>query len=152
MLKVNTGGMRNENNLSDEEYKQAERYAIKLGMPEERIYYVDYDCTAYGTSFDVLRIGTDVYPSKQRQSDPNCNISMKGAIAHEIIGHRNAALNGWTQSDDLLEEVQASLRAARLTPDLSVSERITLARDGLQRLHRSNAKLREVKNILHLEG
>ena len=145
VLKVNTGGKRNENPLTSEELDRAVNYAVSLGMPKEKIYYVDYDCTAYGTSFDMLRIGTDVYPSKIKQVNPNCNVTMKGAIAHEIVGHRGAALKGFTQKDDLLEEVQASLRAAKLTPELSISDRMLLARDGLYRLHQSNMRLRDVK-------
>ena len=50
-----------------------------------------------------------------------------------------------------LEEVQASLRAAKLTPNLSYPERMLLARDGLYRLHADGEKLRNVKTILYLE-
>lgn len=150
-LKVSTGGRRNEKNLSQEQIDSIKDYAVSLGMPRERIYYVDYDCTAYGSLADVLRIGTDVYPSEKKQSNPNSNVSMKGAIAHEIIGHRAAFLNGKTQSDDILEEVQASLRAAILTPNLSNSERMVLARDGVYRLHKTGKKLKDVRNLLYLE-
>jgi hypothetical protein len=89
---------------------------------------------------------------RQRKSNPiQSNVSMKGAIAHEIIGHRAAFLNGKTQSDDILEEVQASLRAAILTPNLSNSERMVLARDGVYRLHKTGKKLKDVRNLLYLE-
>ena len=152
MLRVNTGGRRNDRNLTEDEINKAVDFAVKLGMPREKIYYVDYDCTAYGSAFDLLRIGTDVYPSPKRQQNPNCNVSMRGAIAHEIVGHRDAALKGLSQKDELLEEVQASIRAAKLTKELTVNERITLARDGLYRLHEGGQKLRDVKHLLNLEG
>ena len=150
MLKVNTGGKRNEIPLTTNEIAEVKRYAVSLGMPEDRIYYVDYDCTGYGASFDLLRIGTDVFPSSQHQKSANSNISMHGAIAHEIIGHRMAALAGKTHPDELLEEVQASIRAAKFTPDLNDSERITLYRDAITRLKNNNIKLKDVKNDLYI--
>ncbi len=150
-LQVSTGGRRNEEALTEKQLKEAVEYAVSIGMPRERIYYVEYDYTAYGVLSDILRIGTDVYPSAEIQKNPNCNISMRGAIAHEVIGHRGAALAGKTQADNILEEVQASLRASTLTPDLSSGERLMLARDALYRLHNSGRKLREVKKILYLE-
>lgn len=103
MLKVNTGGRRNEVPLTEVQFAEVKQYAVSLGMPEERIYYVDYDCTGYGCSFDLLRIGTDVFPSSERQKNANSNISMHGAIAHELIGHRKAALAGKTHPDEVLE-------------------------------------------------
>lgn len=150
MLKVNTGGRRNEVPLTEKQFAEVKQYAISLGMPEERIYYVDYDCTGYGDSFDLLRIGTDVFPSNQRQKSANCNISMHGAIAHELIGHRKAALAGKTHPDEILEEAQASIRAAKFTPDLSDSERITLFRDAITRLKNNGIKLKDVKNDLYV--
>lgn len=150
MLKVNTGGRRNEVPLTEEQLAEVKKYAVSLGMPEERIYYVGYDCTAYGCSFDLLRIGTDVFPSNERQKNANSNISMHGAIAHELIGHSNAALAGKTHPDEVLEEVQASIRAARFTPDLSDYERMTLYRDAVTRLRNNNIKLKAVKNELYI--
>ncbi|MGN1105936.1 MAG: hypothetical protein ACI4RH_04735 [Huintestinicola sp.] len=150
MLKVNTGGRRNEVPLTEEQFAEVKQYAVSLGMPEERIYYVDYDCTGYGCSFDLLRIGTDVFPSSKRQKNANSNISMHGAIAHELIGHRKAALAGKTHPDEVLEEAQASIRAAKFTPGLSYPERITLYRDAVSRLKNNGIKLKDVKNDLYI--
>jgi len=150
VLKVNTGGRRNETSLSEKEITEVKNYAVSLGMPEGRIYYVDYDCTGYGCSFDLLRIGTDVYPSSDKQKNPNSNISMHGAIAHEIIGHRQAALYGHTQENEVLEEAQASIRAAKFTPSLTPSERITLYRDAVTRLKNNGIKLKDVKQKLYI--
>ena len=122
-----------------------------MGMPRDRIYYVDYDCTGYGIAFDLLRIGTDVLPADVRQKNPNGNVSMHGAIAHELIGHRNAALAGRTHQDETLEEVQASIRAGRFAKNLTVSERITLYRDALKRLRDKGYKLRAVKGSLYID-
>lgn len=134
-LKVNTGGRRNEVPLTEEQF------AVSLGMLKERNYYVDYDCTGYGCSFDLLRIGTDVFPSSERKKIANSNISMHGAITHVLIGHRKAALAGKTHPDEVLEEAQAGIRAAKLTPDLSDPERITLYRDAVSRLKNNGIKI-----------
>ena len=150
MLKVNTGGRRNEKPLTNVQIEEVKKYAVSLGMPEERIYYVEYDCTAYGSAFDLLRIGTDVYPSEHHQRNANSNISMHGAIAHEIVGHRMAALAGKTQDNEILEEAQASIRAAKFAPDLSSTERIILYRDAVTRLKNNNIKLKDVKKSLHI--
>lgn len=151
MLKVITGGRRNETPLSEKQVDEIKDYATSLGMPRERVYYVDYDCTGYGVSFDLLRIGTDVYPTTEyNHANANSNVSMRGAIAHEIIGHRMAALAGKSQDDEVLEEVQASIRAAKFTPDLSRSERIILYRDAITRLKNNNIKLKDIKNKLHI--
>lgn len=151
VLKVNTGGRRNELPLSEEQISEIKSYAVSLGMPEQRIYYVDYDCTGYGASFDLLRIGTDVYPSREyNRGNANSNVSMHGAIAHEIIGHRMAALAGKSQDNEVLEEAQASIRAAKFTPSLDKSERIILYRDAITRLRNNNIKLKDIKNKLHI--
>lgn len=151
VLKVNTGGRRNESPLSEEQITEIKNYAVSLGMPEERIYYVDYDCTGYGVSFDLLRIGTDVYPSQHYDhNNANSNVSMHGAIAHEIVGHRMAALSGKSQTDEVLEEAQASIRAAKFTKGLDQIERIILYRDAITRLRNSNIKLKDIKNKLHI--
>lgn len=151
VLKVNTGGRRNELPLSEEQISEIKSYAVSLGMPEQRIYYVDYDCTGYGASFDLLRIGTDVYPSREyNRGNANSNVSMHGAIAHEIIGHRMAALAGKSQDNEVLEEAQASIRAAKFTPNLDKSERIILYRDAITRLKNNNIKLKDIKNKLHI--
>ena len=63
LLWVKTNGRRNEIELTDEEIKEAVDYAVKLGMPADRIYCNIYDCTAYGQNFDLLRIGTDALPA-----------------------------------------------------------------------------------------
>ena len=73
---------------------------------------------------------------------------MRGAIAHELEGHRTAEILGKTNSNALLEEVQASIRAARFAPDLTTKERITLIRDGLERLQKAGLKVKEIKDQL----
>ena len=150
-MRVITDGKRNEKELSKEQLDEAIEYAVKLGMPKERIYYVDYDFTAYGPISDILRIGTDAFPIANRRSkNPNENITLKGTLAHEIVGHRDAARKNMTQENDLLEEVQASIRAARFTPDLNYQERMDLIKDAIIRLKNNNIKLRDVRDKLHI--
>ena len=57
-------------------------------------------------------------------------------------------MKGWTQPDELLEEVQASLRAARFTPELTKEERIILMQEAKSRLP-DGAELQDVVHILY---
>jgi hypothetical protein len=148
--RVDTGGLRNERPLTEEEKEQVITYAVSLGMPENKIVFIEYGFTAYGSDFDILKIGTDVLPLNKRVQNPNSNISLKGTIAHELIGHREAQLNGFTQSIDVLEEAQASIRAARFAPDIDEQERMDLLKDAIRRLRNENIKIRDVKNKLYI--
>ena len=149
--KVDTGGRRNENPLTQQQKEETIEYAISLGISKDHVFYTDHGYTSYGDSFDVLRIGTDVYPTDVLPSSPNSRISWKGAIAHELIGHREAYLRGWTQSDAVLEEVQASLRAAKFAPKLTETEKQDLVADALNRLAVYNKTLDEVESSLFIE-
>jgi|LakMenEpi03Aug12_release.lakeMendotaPanAssembly.Ray.scaffolds.fasta_scaffold486350_2 hypothetical protein len=73
---------------------------------------------------------------------------MASAIAHEIIGHREAELANMTNLNLILEEAQASIRAARFAPLLTSTERYTLIKDAIERLRRVGIKIRNVKNDL----
>ena len=148
---ADTGGLRNEEPLTVEQKEQVLEYATSLGMQADQIVFIDHGLTAYGGEYDVLKIGTDVVPLNKRISNPNSNISLKGTIAHELIGHREAHLNGFTQADDLLEEIQASIRAARFAPGLSRLERVDLLKDGIYRLNKRGTSIRSVKHKLHID-
>jgi len=147
-LKVDTGGLRNETPLTDIQKATVLSYAVLLGMPKEAILFSENMNTSYTSLFgeERLYIGTDVLPATHGPA--NSRISMRGAIAHELIGHRCAVLAGKTLEDELLEEVQASIRAARFAPELTKVERITLIRDALARLHKTGLSIRMVKGQL----
>jgi len=146
---ADTGGRRNEKPLTTAQFNQAKDYAVSLGMPAERIVYDERALTGYfGGDIDALVIGTDIVPLAQRSTNPNDNLSLKGAIAHEIVGHREAGLLGRTQTNIALEEAQASIRAARFAPDLSDGERLDLVRDSIGRLRNAGISLRDVKSNL----
>ena len=55
-----------------------------------------------------------------------------------------------TQSNDVYEEVQASIRAARFAPELSQIERIALLRDARARLG-TEQKLKDVSHLLYIK-
>ena len=151
--RIETGGIRNEKPLSDEQIQAAKAFAVSLGMPAENIAYSENGYwTGYNADFDLLLLGTDLYPATAPVAKGqvwNSRVSWKGTIGHELIGHREAALKGWTQSDDALEEAQASIRAARFTPDLTYVERIILLRDAISRLPKG-VKIQDVKAKLHI--
>ena len=165
-LNVSTGGLRGEKELSPTQINDAVDYAVSLNMPRTRIKYSNTFNVSYGEIFDVLYLGTDTYPvenaeqsekqikqTKQTKGTTGANsrISWKGSVAHEIVGHREAKLKGLTQKNYLLEEVQASIRAARFAPGLSDIERITLLRDAVYRLHKNNIKVNDVKHLLNIK-
>jgi hypothetical protein len=151
MRRVNTGGRRNEVPLTCEQKEHAKVYAVSLGVLAEDVYFADNSYTSYWPVSDIVVIGTDVLPLGERVRDPNSNISLKGAIAHEIVGHREASLKGWVQPDGLLEDVQASVRAARFALGLSDLERCDLLRDAVKRLHKRGTRWRSVKHNLHID-
>lgn len=48
------------------------------------------------------------------------------------------------------DEAQASIRAARFAPELTSTERMTLLRDAITRLHNGGLKWRDVKDQLYV--
>ncbi|HZT60998.1 MAG TPA: phage minor head protein [Pyrinomonadaceae bacterium] len=143
---VNTDGLRNEQPLTGSQIKKAVEYAKSLGMPADHIIYSERMNTGHSTLFgaDILYIGTDVMPGEGGGS-ANSRISMRGALAHEIVGHREAALAGRTQEELWAEEVQASVRAAKLAHGLTDEERETLMRDAEERLAKEGKKIDDLE-------
>lgn len=150
IMNVSTG-TRNQKPLSEKEIKECILYATELGMPEEYIKYSDNYYTSYSPMFDILLIGTDVLP-KDGATTINGQLTMKCAIAHEIVGHREVSLNGVSNfaKDDPRDEAQASIRAARFAPGLSMKERNMLIKDAITRLRNGGYKVREVKDSLDI--
>ena len=150
IMKVNTGGLRNETPLTTQQIKENVDIAVLLGMPREQIRYGEHYSTAYGSGFDMLYIGTDVYPSDNGKT-ANQRVSNRGALSHEIVGHRETVKRGTAKDDVVLDEAQASIRAARFSPILSNKERYILIRDAIERLRKSGIKLREVRHMLDIK-
>ena len=150
IMKVNTGGLRNEIPLTTQQIKENVDIAVLLGMPREQIRYGEHYSTAYGSGFDMLYIGTDVYPNDNGKT-ANQRVSNRGALSHEIVGHRETVKRGTAKDDVVLDEAQASIRAARFSPILSNKERYILIRDAIERLRKSGIKLREVRHMLDIK-
>ena len=151
-MKVQTGGRRNETPLTESQIEENVDYAISLGMKREQVRYGDHYNTSYGSTFDIVYLGTDLYPAKNGKT-ANERISNKGALAHEIVGHRETFKKGTSLfgKDDLLDEVQASIRAARFAPGLTVKDRNLLLRDAMDRLRKDGRRIREVRHLLDIE-
>jgi hypothetical protein len=153
-LRVDTEGLRNEKSLTTEQVSAAKDYANVLGMDSSKIIHMEWMHTAYSKAFDEMIIGTDVMPSAH-PTTANSGLSMKATVAHEIVGHRDAALKGWTQPkgyilpDHTMEEIQASVRAARFAPDLTDSKRWRLLRDAIERLP-EEFHIGDIRNKLHI--
>lgn len=145
-------GIRSETPLSDEDKKYVTKYLTALNVNMDNVVFTDVYRTAYNEKFDAYIIGTDVKPLENAKSgvkNVNQRITVKGTLAHEVIGHREAHIKGLTQCDDILEEVQASIRAARFAPGLLSSERITLLMDARSRLG-SGRRIKDVRDLLHI--
>ena len=151
-MKIESGGRRNEEPLTEEQIAENVEYAVSLGMDRDRIRYGEHYNTSYGSTFDVLYIGTDVYPSKNGKN-ANERVSNRGALAHEIIGHRETVKRGTSLAlkDKAMDEAQCSIRAARFAPDLTTQEQYWLIRDALERLHKTGRRIRDVKHELDIE-
>lgn len=159
---VDTGGLRGELPLTDSQKEQILEYIklIESGAPSKVAYVRWVDDremnTAYSPGFDLLNIGSDVMPAIKSKGHgtltANTRLTWKSSIAHELLGHREAALAGKTQSEMPLEEAQASIRAARFAPSLSSTERYTLLRDSMTRLYKAHIRIRQVKNILYINN
>ena len=148
---VSTGGFRNELPLTLAQKQEALDYAISLGMPKESIVFVENSNTGYKLFFgdtERLQLGTDVLPSISKTTTANSRVTMRGAIAHEVVGHRAAELANMTQSNAVLEEAQASIRAARFAKGLTEIERTILLRDGVERLRNAGYKVADIKHEL----
>lgn len=149
---INTGGLRNDEPLTDEQINNCINYARELGYDGD-IEYSATQNTSILNGFDgatLLVIGTDVYPNLNA-TKANSLIGYKGALAHEIIGHYGAYKAGKTQRLSYLEEAQASMRASILTKNLSARDRELLKRDAIDRLKEHGLKLSDVKKLLYLE-
>lgn len=143
--------LRNSNPLTDQEVENCMAYAESLGMPREKMAYSENYFTGYNENLDLLLIGTDAYP-RTDLDHPNSMISYKGAMAHEIVGHREAFIRGHTlfKSGDVLDEAQASIRASRFAPGLSQKERQTLLDDAESRLRGAGYTLSEIEDRLDI--
>lgn len=153
MLKVSTGGHRNEAPLNTEQINNCIDYTRMLGFKSD-IAYSDYSYTAFvgsveGEKYCRMVIGTDVFPCNTPTS-PNEKLSYKAAIAHEVIGHFEAWKGGFEQSIPALDEAQASIRAARFAEGLTKTERTELLKDAVSRLRNANIPLKEARKHIKI--
>ena len=143
-MNVSTGGHRNEEPLTEDQIKDCTDYAVSLGMPRDRIVYLENINTSYtGSAFDVLVIGTDAYPSGDT-SRANYEMSNRAAIAHEVVGHRATCLHDTNKASTPMDEAQASYRAAKLAPGLTDDDRRLLEQDARDRLSAIGVNLDDV--------
>ena len=159
-LQVDTGGLRGELPLKNSQKEQILQYIklIESGAPKKVgiIRWVDERQlnTGYSPGFELLQIGSDVMPATLSRGTgtltANTRLTWKGSIAHELVGHREAALAMKTQLESPQEEAQASIRAAFFAPSLTNTERYTLLRDAITRLNKAGLSIRQVKHLLHI--
>jgi hypothetical protein len=150
-------GVRGEVPLNIAQRAEVDDYLRNFDLDGVAIRHVDDTnlSTGYlhGDMFSVLNIGSDVVPGNVGLGTltANSRISMRGTIAHEVVGHREAALAGRTQAIVSLEEAQASIRAARFAPELTSTERFTLLRDGITRLYNDGKRIRDFREFMFID-
>ena len=154
MSDVSTGGKRNEVPLTEEQIKEAQIAARKQGY-KGIIQYSDYSNTSFhgsaeGERFCYLVIGTDAYPSTYNAGNANEKVSLNGCMAHEVVGHYETWLKGTMQSEELLDEVQASIRASKFGIGLTQEEREILYEDAMERLNKAGVALDDVEKTLDI--
>lgn len=156
--KVESDGRRNELPLTDQQVEQINALVNLYNLPDLTVRLTENNNTGYKTLFgnEVLYIGTDVYPSlepskKHPKYRANNALSVQSAIAHELAGHWDAEIAGKTHADELLEEVQASIRASKFGKDLTSIDKIMLLRDAVERLHNRGLKVADIRGKLWLE-
>lgn len=103
-----------------------------------------------GEKFHYLVIGTDAYPIEGNNNSANERITVRGCMAHEVIGHYEAWKKGTTQNNMILEEAQASIRAAKFGIDLTDEERQDLMQDAMDRLQNNKIDYEKIKNKLDI--
>ncbi len=151
-----SNGIRGETLLTSIQKKEIVEYAKLYDINEQSIHFMDElstKNTSYSEFFgeEQLVINTDVMPGVFTTA--NSRLSWRAAIAHELEGHRAAALNQKTFFDpelekfpnDLLEEIPASLRAHKYGIKLSDEEKRDLFDDALERFHRHRHYLSDTK-------
>jgi hypothetical protein len=157
VFNVSSGGKRGEVPLTQAQRAEVDDYLTHFDLNGVAIRVVDNTNLntgyAHGELFSILNIGSDVVPGNIGIGTltANSRIGIKGTLAHEIVGHREAALAGRTQNILSMEEAQASIRAARFAPDLDSTERFRLLRDGITRLYLDGIKIRHVKDQLFIQ-
>jgi hypothetical protein len=147
-----SNGIRGEIQLTLIQKNEIAEYAKLYGIDESQIQFVDelgLRNTSYSPFFgeEQLVINTDVMPGVKNTA--NSRLSWKAAIAHELEGHRSAALADKTffdsklgeRANDLLEEIQASTRASYHGKELSNLERKDLLEDALERFNQHKQDL-----------
>lgn len=153
-MNIDTGGRRNEQPLTREQYAKAKEAARKQGY-DGQIQYGRYSSTAFhGSQYDkelhFLVIGTDAYPAEPYHESPIGRISLDGCMAHEVVGHYEAWKKGTTQSSFYLEEAQACLRAAKFGIGITEEDRSSLFDAALEHLKDGKIDYDSVKHLLDI--
>jgi hypothetical protein len=150
---------------SPAELEEAHAYANRINADykegwQAKIETSNQGPTGYRLGDDSLNLGKAIAPAIHGTT-PDEQLSVKAAVAHEMVGHREAQIVGQGADDRMLdwapptptenranmaqgvgyEDAQASYRAALNAPDLSTEDRMALIRDGNGHLDQVKANL-----------
>lgn len=151
---IYTHGKRNEKPLSEDEINEARKAAIRQGYKGDIAYsensYTAFHGSVEGERYHYLVIGTDAYPSTENGGTANEKVSLNGCMAHEVVGHYETWEKGTIQDIVVLDEAQASIRAAKFGVDLTDEERAVLWQDAFDRLNKAGIVYDDVKDALDI--
>lgn len=136
--------LRNIDDITEKQANDAVEFAVSLGFPRDRIRVARGSTTGVlGGENGILHIANDCYPNPEGRK-VNATLSYRAALAHEIIGHYESLLNkNAFEPASLLDEVQASIRAARFAPNITDEDRFMLLMDAYGRIRTAIKEGRE---------
>ena len=118
--------------MTKEEKDLVLKEAKAIGIPTDKLVFLENHGTGYSDDFDLVVVGSNVFPSNDRSTHNRDNMTIRAVLAHEYYGHgayRNTKLPKGSWND----EFRASYHAAIHTPNLSDMERQSLMRDAVDR-------------------
>ena len=127
--------------MTKEEKDLVLKEAKAIGIPTDKLVFLENHGTGYSDDFDLVVVGSNVFPSNDRSTHNRDNMTIRAVLAHEYYGHgayRNTKLPKGSWND----EFRASYHAAIHTPNLSDMERQSLMRDAVDRAVEAGVQLR----------
>ena len=124
--------------LSADHRRSLYEKAVAMGHDPAKIAFTDGP-TEFDPNTGELRIGPNVVPLPESQrparlaNPANAELDEDSVLAHEIVGHGEAAQGKASRPEGWHEELQASVRAALLWEQATPAQRSALMRDAAAR-------------------
>lgn len=118
--------------LTEEEKQFVIKEAETIGIDKKNLVFKENHATGYSDKYDIIFIGSDIFPSSDKSSHNRDNLSVRAVLAHEYYGHKankgtKVSQGSWN------DEFRASYQAAKNAPNLSDEDKYRLILDALDR-------------------